>query len=777
MLLLLGLVVMKRGLIWLLLTVLSLHFALAQHTIGAWQSLLSYHNATMAEPAGHLIYAVGNGGLYAYDKDDQSVHCYWKSTPLSDTDIVQMIYNKPNKTLVLIYANGNIDLLVNDEQVYNIPDYMNKNMTTDKSINSLSTSGDFAYLSTMFGIVKINLKRKEITDTYQLNSLVHNCIEKDGRIHAATDKGLYVGNITDNLLDAANWQLVTNKVFNRLEYYKGVLIGSSLNDGLYTIGSDNDGISYLLKGDYSYLRCFSDKLIASNDGYVALFHDINAWSYLWSGLDTRVITYENGCYWAACNAKGLMGFTFNKEDNLFAPIVNSITPNSPKRNWIDHITSVEGGLLIAGGGSAANSFNRPGTIMMFTDGNWSSFQEEGISSATGIAYKDIMQVVQDPTDENRHYASSFGQGVYEFYKGKFKTLYNEQNSSLQSALPGTPEAKDYVRTSGLCFDADNNLWVTNSESKYGIHVLTPAGQWIPLTYSSLKPMHTLRQSLIDRNGNYWCIASMEFSMGVFALNHNGTINNQSDDREKFVESFDNQDGNSVNHKGFNCMVEDLDGTIWMGTGQGVILLTQPQRFFEEGYRCTQIKVARNDGTNLADFLLANDNVLAIAVDAANRKWLGTESNGIYLVTPDGQETVHHFTKENSPLPDNTITAISIDHKSGDVYMGTGKGLVAYRSDAVEGAERFEKSEVYTYPNPVKPDYDGVITVTGMMRDSDVKIVNVSGSLIYQGQSLGGQFVWNGRNRYGERVASGVYFVVASDKEGNEGVITKIVMIK
>lgn len=768
---------MKRGIIWLLFSILSTYFALAQHAIGSWQSFLSYHNTTMVEPAGNLIYAVGNGGLYAYDKEDQSVYRYWKGDPLSDTEIKQMVYNKPNKTLVVVYTNGNIDLLVNDDTVYNLPDYMNKNLVIDKQINSISSTDDYCYLSTLFGIISIHLKRKEITNTYQLNCVVYDCVAKADQLYAATENGVLVGKMSDNLLDAANWKLVTNKVFHKLAFYKEVLIGSALDDGLYTIHLDKEDVTPLLRGDYSYLRDFADKLIASNDGYVALFHDINSWNYLWSGLNTRVITYDNGNYWAACNDKGLMGFKFNKEALLFEPVVNSIIPNSPKRNWMDHITATEGRLLIAGGGSGANSFNREGTIMMLENGDWNSFQEEGISDVTGVDYKDVMQVVQDPTDSKRHFASSFGQGVYEFYDGKFKTLYNEKNSSLLSALHGTPEADNYVRTSALCFDKENNLWVTNSESPYGIHVLTTSGEWIPLSYSSLKPMHTLRQSIIDRNGIFWTIASMEFSMGVFAVNPNGTIKNQNDDKARFVESFTNQDGNAVSHKGFNCIVEDLDGAIWIGTGQGPIVLNQPQRFFETGYRCTQIKIARNDGTNLADFLLANDNLLSIAVDAANRKWLGTEFNGIYLVSPDGQETLQHFTKDNSPLPDNTITAINIDHRTGDIYIGTGKGLVAYRGEAVEGAERFEESEVYAYPNPVKADYDGVITVTGMMRDSDVKIVSVSGTLIYQGKSLGGQFIWNGRNRYGERAASGVYFVVASDADGKEGVITKIVMIK
>ena len=283
--------------------------------------------------------------------------------------------------------------------------------------------------------------------------------------------------------------------------------------------------------------------------------------------------------------------------------------------------------------------------------------------------------------------------------------------------------------------------------------------------------------MFDRYGRLWSISSLEFDYGVFCLDYNGTIDNTTDDKHKFVSNFINQDGTQLSHKGMNCIVEDLNGVIWIGTAQGPIVLNNTSRFFESSYRCTQVKVPRNDGTNLADFLLANDNITSIAVDGGNRKWLGTAGNGVYLVSEDGLETIEHFTKENSPLPDNTITSLLVHPTSGLVYIGTDKGLVTYQGDATEGADSYEASEVYAYPNPVQSGYTGVITVTGLMRDSDVKIVNVAGELVFEGTSVGGQFTWNGCNRSGKRVPSGVYFVLASDQNAKEGVVTKIVMIR
>ena len=173
----------------------------------------------------------------------------------------------------------------------------------------------------------------------------------------------------------------------------------------------------------------------------------------------------------------------------------------------------------------------------------------------------------------------------------------------------------------------------------------------------------------------------------------------------------------------------------------------------------------------------NEAINAIAVDGANRKWIGTANNGIYLLSADGLETFHHFTEENSPLLSNSIESIAIHPRTGEVFIGTSKGLVSYQSDATEAASSFEENSVHAYPNPVRPDYGGVITVTGLVYDSDVKIVDAAGHLIHQGTSLGGQFTWDGRNRQGKRVSTGIYMVLAADRNGKEGVVTKIAFVR
>ena len=216
--------------------------------------------------------------------------------------------------------------------------------------------------------------------------------------------------------------------------------------------------------------------------------------------------------------------------------------------------------------------------------------------------------------------------------------------------------------------------------------------------------------------------------------------------------------------------------MWVGCDRGVFVTYSPQQVFDSDFYFTQIKVARNDGSNLADYLLSEIPIKCITVDGGNRKWIGTSGSGVFLVSADGQETIHHFTTDNSPLISDDINDIAINGETGEVFIATSAGLLSYRSDAFDPEPSFDKNRVKVYPNPVRPDYDGNITVTGLMYNSDVKIVNAAGRLINQGTSVGGAYTWNGRLAGGRRCANGIYYVLATDEEGNKGIVTKFLIV-
>ena len=764
----------------MLLTAVSVR---AQHAIGNWQSYLSYHNVTQTACAGNLIYALANGDLFVYDTEDQSIRTYYKTNMLNDTDISHIAYNKKFKTLVIVYKNANIDLLINDRETYNLPDYMNKNIAP-KDVNYISFQDEYAYLSTSFGILTINLKKKEISNAYVLNKKINSTVSDGTKIYAASDEGLFTGKLTDNLLDVNNWKKVGDENFMFLALVKEELIGYSRQKdeadkehGLFVINKQDYSYKPIVENFISYFHQNENgNLLAGNNGQLMIFRSSKDYSHIHHNQNITYFVEEKGMYWGACYYNGLQGFTVDLASNTLQKKVNSVIPDSPKRNLINQMKFVDDRLYVAGGGINQDRMFNPGTIMCYEGNEWTNFEDETISEKTGLPYQDITSIAEDPKDPNHVFASSAGEGLYEFQNGKFVKLYNRHNSPLEPSLTDPEYIDKFVRVNGLTYH-QGDLWMTNSfgDITKTIKVLTNEKKWFSLDYPELSGKN-LKYILFDTYGQLWVLSTnSQSSSGVFCANLNKTPYKVSDDQSVFIHTLRNQDGNSLADYRMYCMTLDKEGHIWLGTNMGPLVITNPKRVFESNFYCTQIKVPRNDGTNFADFLLASETINAITVDGANRKWIGTESNGVYLISADGLETIHHFTKENSPLISDNITSIAIHPNTGEVFIGTNKGLVSYMGDATEADTEFAE-EVYAYPNPVYPDYTGVITVTGLVKDSDVKIVNTGGKLVYKGTSVGGQFTWDGCNLHGKRAASGVYFVLAAKPDGSKGVVTKIVLV-
>ena len=272
-------------------------------------------------------------------------------------------------------------------------------------------------------------------------------------------------------------------------------------------------------------------------------------------------------------------------------------------------------------------------------------------------------------------------------------------------------------------------------------------------------------------------SSSDQNAGLFIVNMNGTLNQRSDDRTRLIDTFNNQDGTSYHAYEMNCAVEDLKGAIWIGTDVGPFVTFDPSTVFNSDFYFTQCKVPRNDGTNYADYLLSEIDVRCITVDGGNRKWIGTIGNGVYLVNEDGSAILEHFTIENSPLISNDIYSIAIDGNSGEVFFATENGLVSYMSNAVDPEESFNKDLVKAYPNPVRPDYTGNVIITGLMNNSVVKIVNAAGRLVKEGTSVGGAFSWDRLTTEGKQAAAGIYYVLATDADGDNGVATKFLIVR
>ncbi|MCD4664769.1 MAG: Por secretion system protein, partial [Bacteroidales bacterium] len=378
---------------------------------------------------------------------------------------------------------------------------------------------------------------------------------------------------------------------------------------------------------------------------------------------------------------------------------------------------------------------------------------------------DLVSVAINPFNHNQVFAGAWNDGLVEFINNEVANVYGNTNSSLEP-IP----VYGYYRIGGLAFDESGNLWVTNSSVTNVLSVRQPDGAWKSFFLGSTSSANLVGKLITNSYGQKWILSNKH---EIFVFNENGTINNDSDNDYKMLTS-GSGNGNMPGIKVFS-IAEDKDGEIWIGTDQGVAVFYSPENVFTNyNFDAQQILVPRNDGTDLADILLENEAITAIAVDGANNKWIGTDRSGIYKLSPDGQNEIHHFTEQNSPLFSNNITSIAINHVSGEVFFGTAKGIISFKSTATEGGET--NNDVYAFPNPVRPGYNGVIAINGLVQNASFKITDISGNLIFGGRAEGGRAIWDGKNFDGRKAQTGVYLVFVTNDDGSEKIVTKILFI-
>ena len=392
---------------------------------------------------------------------------------------------------------------------------------------------------------------------------------------------------------------------------------------------------------------------------------------------------------------------------------------------------------------------------------------------------DIYQLEVDPEDTDIFYVGNYWEGLYKVKDGKTISRYNPENSTLNESWG--------CRVNAVAFDKENNLWCTNEilkEEHACLHILpaesrkketTTINDWIPIKIGGFKAQKDV-QLLICKKSNMIFLCDGKWCGYLVAYDTKGTYTDTSDDEYMLWNSFIDQDGKSFTPTYTCALVEDDKGRVWVGSTEGIIEITNPRNATNKNMTINHLKVPRNDGTNYADYLLDAIHVTSISVDNSNRKWVGTMNDGVYLVNENGSQILEHFTSENSYFPGGNTYKVYAHPLNNKVYIGTQFGLAEYSSYSSPAKEDY--SEIYAYPNPVKPDYTGLITITGLMDNSLVKITDSAGNVFHSTRSEGGMATWDGCNSAGERVKSGVYFVFVSQNENDQssGAVTKIMII-
>jgi hypothetical protein len=745
--------------------------------IGEWQQHLPWQRAVYVTQSDSKVYFATEWAVVEIDKADRSPRFLTKVEGLSDVGMNLLRYNAAAKAILMAYTNSNLDIYYPaDGSVVNLPFIQkNVNIIGDKQIYDVFFEGSTAYLSCGFGVLKLDIARAEAEYTVFTGVAVRAFAVYGGYLWAGTSEGVFRLPANDvNPADFSRWHMLgeadgfpTGLTVNAMCVSNGQLyfgMGKTLQrfDGttLTQIASHPERDLYYLTAEGPGL------MIAWKKGF------LGSVEYLENNGNRYEIHNACGAQFPFYGIEdGTKKFWFADEDDKFNYYDHNTGQcerfafNSPYRQTSSEIAfGAQGEVYVATPGPAPNLSivgYREG-VYRLKNGVWKRWSQATTPEIVDAeeSFKDMWKVAPHPT-EDKVYIGSWVGGLLEFAGGDFVRRYSKTNSILQSAGASGPQ----TGIGGLVFDADQNLWISNYSAAAPIAVLKPDGT---LRNFSAAPASALLQVAVDQNGYKWFVIA--FNGGVLVYDSGSDLDSPSDDRYRVLTTANsNLPTNTV-----NCITVDLDGDVWVGTQQGVVSFECGSNVFD-GTCVGRRRIVNVDGFN--GYLLETEDVRAIAVDGANRKWFGT-TNGVFVQSPDALTQVALYTKTNSPLLDNAITDIAINPKNGEAWIGTEKGIVSLRTEATQGG-RINSLAPYAYPNPVQPGYDGPIAIYGLARDANVKITDVAGHLVYEGKALGGQAVWNGRDYLGRRAASGVYLVFATSQatfEEPDAVITKVVIL-
>lgn len=751
--------------------------------LGTWHMYLSYQVATKSEVSGSSIYSLMNGNLLSYDTKDGEVRTYDHLDVLNGVTISHISYSKDAKKLLIVYSDSNIDLLDANDNVLNLSSLKDKRIL-GKEVSSVYTSGSTAFIATGFGFAEVDMKEGVFRNTYKLSYTI-NCI-------AASDEAVFIGTPKDilycsrksNLHQEENWKVFKNwGGMTRLTFFQGKLIAMN-SQGVYVADPSTPSSMMLLSsGKFTFLKNVGSRLIWGSSTQIGYTADVSGADATALAATVTMIPYDNnwsdvsyigGTYWMSEQENGLRGYKI--EGDGIVPTGEVIQPSSPIRDLGYKVNWVGNRLLVAGGINTTDSYRNPATAMYYENGKWTNFKEMDIPEKyPNFRVVNTTDLVQDPLDDTHHFASLSRGGLCEYKNGAFVKHYTNENSPLRSIVPTLSQYYNYFSCAALSYDGDGNLWMASALTDTVLHVLKPNGKWINLYHKDLYGVSLIDHILHHSSGLKLLVSRRVDLRGIFCLDTKGT-ERDTDDKLILLQNIVNQDGTPYLPDRFYCACEDFDGMVWVGTSVGLFVIEDVSQVFNQNFRFTQIKINRNDGSGLADYLLNDVSIACITIDAANRKWIGTQANGAYLISADGQEMIHHFTTDDSPILSNNVQSIAVNSETGEVVFGTDKGLCSFVGDATAPEEELVKDNVTVFPNPVTPDYNGPIAIRGLVNDAEVKILSSGGQLVWNGTSAGGTCIWNGCANNGKRVASGIYHVVANTSKGNKAIITRIVIV-
>ncbi len=743
--------------------------------IGQWKSHLPFNEGIYVTQSEDRVFYNAKFGILSMDKEDKSVEFLSTVDGLSNVGPGVIKYNNLSDILVVSYSNSIIDLIKSDE-IITITDIQRfTNISGDKRIYDIFTETDSTMLlATGYGFSRLNLNSADIVATTFTGVKLTNVHVWDGHVYISSEEGIYFAKNdgTVNLDDFGEWELLDGEegfpdaystnalgsfngklyldIDNTLHSWDGVVLDSIHNENEIPIRFMSSEGKRLMVGYY----CVADNC---NNSRILYMESDESFQLSGTCIDRPLYAVEDqyGWVWYADLYR-----KFRYIENPFSGACNRIEFNTPFTENSNKITIHDNEVWVASGGIFENhiyKFRNDG-VFSFIDGTWGRINKDTDSELTELY--DFYDVAIHP-ENGKVYFSSFLDGLVEYDRENY-TFYDENNSTLTYAFGDIGR----TRVSGLAFDEDNNLWMANHSASKPITVLKNDGSWKSFSAPSGASGRFI-DVVVDQNGYKWFITG-ENGMVVF---DEGDIDIDGDEQSRFI----NIGNSALENNRVKSIAVDLEGDVWVGTAEGAYVFECGSGAFDANCQGAR-RIVQFDGFNA--YLLETEDVRTIAVDGANRKWFGT-TNGVFVQSPNGEEQIATFNTINSPLFDNTIIDIAINGENGEVFMGTDKGIISLRAEAIEGGRTNKVNEVFAYPNPIRPDYDGPIAIKGLARDADVKITDVSGQMVYEGKALGGQAIWDGKDYNGQKAASGIYLVFATSTqniEAPDAVVTKILFL-
>lgn len=754
----------------------------AQIGMGQWRLHVPANRALDVVSVGNSVFAAYTNAVIEYDTDAKEISVWDAVNSLSD--ITVSCLGKSNDGAIFVgYTNGNLDK-IKDNKVTNIPAIKLAQIPGSKQIHRIVENGPYVYLATGFAIVVIDPVKNEVKDTYYPTNgndpLIDLAFANDS-IYVLGEDRLFVGAMSNQALaDPAQWTVDTRvPVLTSLNKYNDI---ERFNNDIYLVESVDgyglDTVFHLTDSglDVPFIEGFPMEIasIRAESGYLtvsyfngSVFYDQNFTSlgsfnsYSFGNAQPNEVTKTNGKYYIADEGQGLVEYN-NATDN------QRIAVSGPPKNDFYALDWHKGKLAAAGGGisEVSSTFNSSG-IYLFEDENWELRDVQTVSSWTSGEIWDFVSI-----SLNRNNTDVVAVGTYSKQplsildkSGQAAAVFTPSNSPIEATMLGN--GWSYI--SDVKYDDQDNLWVVNGYTNEPLRVYTKDGNWYSFDLGpSAKNKFTKRME-IDYNGNKWIAIK---GVGLVGYRDNETIANAADDKYVLLNSGETSGALPSNE--VNTVAVDFDNEIWIGTDNGFAVLYNSDGAFDASpgdYNAQRIKLEFEGNV---EYVLGATNITDIEVDGANRKWFGTANAGVLLLSADGLEILEHHTVENSPLISNVILDMEIDHNTGEMFIITDKGLVSYRTDATY--EDPDYSDVTVFPNPARPDFDGPISIQGIRYNSDVKITDIAGNLVYQTTSNGGTATWDGRTLQGEKVATGVYLIWTAANEGKGRYVGKVLVV-